>query len=397
MATIVAAPTILWKQVLGLTAVQGAITLAWVIYRLYLPELLAQFGWSRQFAIELLIIESAIAIALEPLMGELSDRSQRWIGTRFPLIWIGVIIASALFIAIPAMAIFGTPREVMHWAIVIILVSWSMAMTAFHSPAISLLKRYSSVSHLPLAVSLLTLTSGLLRATKPFVNQLILNFGPAVTFAVGSLVMLGATALLRSVDFPPTPKSATTKAYSLQLSRSTLGLIAGLGLSSEWGTQLALNNFGKVLPAQLPDTDTEWLKLTIGIGIAAIAIPAGMLATRFGNGRMLCAGLLATAGFSGLMLLLPVPLILVASILVLAISLNLVLNGGISFALSTVPPEKAGLGVGMYFGGTAAGASLFGVIFSKPEQISLSLGALIGAIACLIATLCVAAIGNRKR
>lgn len=390
----IAAPRVEWKQVLSLTAVQGAITLTWVIYRLYLPDLLAQFGLSPQLAIGLLIVESAIAIALEPLMGELSDRSQRWIGTRFPLIWVGVIIASALFIALPAMAIFGNPSRVMRWAIVIILVSWSMAMTAFHSPSISLLKRCSSAKHLPLAVSLLTLISGLLRATKPFVNQFILSFGAAVTFAVGSLVMLGAIAILRSVDFPPTPKPETANS-SVQPSHSTLGLIAGVGLSREWGTQLALINFGKVLPPQLPGADPDWLKLTIGVGIAAIAIPAGILATRFGNERMLCAGLLATAG-SGLMLLLPVPLILMVSIVTLAISLNLVLNGGISFALSTVPPEKAGLGVGMYFSGTAAGASLFGVIFSKPEQIPPSLGALIGAIACLIATLCVTAISNKK-
>jgi hypothetical protein len=181
---------------------------------LYLPDLLAQFGWSPQFAIGLLIVESASAIALEPLMGELSDRSQSWIGTRFPLIWVGVVIASALFIAIPAMGIFGTYVEVMHWTIVIILVSWSMAMTTFHSPSISLLKRYSSTKHLPLAVSLLTLTSGLLRATKPFVNQFILSFGAAVTFAVSSLVMLRATAILRSVDFPPTPKLLKTTQHN---------------------------------------------------------------------------------------------------------------------------------------------------------------------------------------
>lgn len=36
--------SVLWEQVLGLTAVQGATTLAWVIYRLYLPDLLAHFG-----------------------------------------------------------------------------------------------------------------------------------------------------------------------------------------------------------------------------------------------------------------------------------------------------------------------------------------------------------------
>lgn len=97
------------------------------------------------------------------------------------------------------------------------------------------------------------------------------------------------------------------------------------------------------------------------------------------------------------MVFLLVPIILVISAIVLVISLNLVINGGVAFALSTVPPEKVGLGVGMYFGGTATGSSLFGIIFDKPEQIPLSLGVLIGAIACLIATLYVAAISNRRR
>lgn len=388
--------SVLWEQVLGLMTVQGATTLAWVIYRLYLPDLLAQFGWPRQFAIELLIIESAIAIALEPLMGELSDRSQRWLGTRFPLIGVGVVIASVLLITIPVLAIFTNPVGVMHGAIVVILVLWSMAMTMFHSPAISLLKRYSSVSHLPLAVSLLTLVSGLLRAIKPLVNQFILSFGPAVTFATGSLVLLGATAVLRSVDFPATPGSKSKASPVQPLTRSTLGLIAGVGLSIEWGSQLALNNFNKVFVAQLPGIDPELLKLTIGIGVALMAVPAAMLATRLGNQRMLCAGLLMTAGFSGLMVFLPTPITLAISATVLVISLNLVINGGVAFALSTVPPEKVGLGVGMYFGGTAAGSSLFGMLFNKPEQIPLSLGVLIGAIACLIATLYVAAISKRR-
>lgn len=328
-------------------------------------------------------------------MGDLSDRSQRWIGTR-PLIGVGVVIASTLLVVIPVLAIFTNPIGVMHGAIVVILVLWSMAMTMFHSPAISLLKRYSSISHLPLAVSFLTLISGLLRAMKPQVSQFILTFGPLVTFATGSLVMLGATAALHSVDFPATPGS--NQASPVQpLTRSTLGLIAGIGLSIEWGFQLALNNFGKVFAAQLPSIEPQLLKLIIGIVVALMAVPAGMLATRLGNQRMLCAGLLVTAAFSGLMVFLPGLIILGISAIVLVISLNLVINGGIAFALSTVPPGKVGLGVGMYFGGTAAGSSLFGVIFSKPEQIPLSLGVLVGAIACLIATLYVAAISNTHR
>lgn len=148
---------------------------------------------------------------------------------------------------------------------------------------------------------------------------------------------------------------------------------------------------------QLPGINPELLKLTIGIVVAVMALPAAMLATQLGNQRMLCTGLLMTAGFSGLRVLLPTPIILAISATVLAISLNLVVNGGVAFALSTVPPEKVGLRVRMYSGGTAAGSSLFGIIFNKLEQIPLSLGVLIGAIACLIATLYVAAISNRRR
>jgi hypothetical protein len=40
-------PAVLWLQVWGLAAVQGAITLTWIIYNLYLPQLLAQFSFPK--------------------------------------------------------------------------------------------------------------------------------------------------------------------------------------------------------------------------------------------------------------------------------------------------------------------------------------------------------------
>jgi len=45
---------------------------------------------------------------MEPLFGGLSDQAQRWIGGRFPFV-AGGSAASALFIAIPAVVIFGSP------------------------------------------------------------------------------------------------------------------------------------------------------------------------------------------------------------------------------------------------------------------------------------------------
>jgi hypothetical protein len=45
MARSQSAPAILWAQVGGLAALQGAITLTWVIYNLYLVDLLTRLGF----------------------------------------------------------------------------------------------------------------------------------------------------------------------------------------------------------------------------------------------------------------------------------------------------------------------------------------------------------------
>ncbi|HBB30715.1 MAG TPA: MFS transporter, partial [Cyanobacteria bacterium UBA9273] len=108
-------PKVLWLQVWGLAAVQGAIALTWVIYNLYLVKLLTQFGFPKGLATGLLILENILAAVMEPLMGGLSDRSQRWIGTRFPFISVGIILASAFFIAIPAFMVFGSAIAAIRW------------------------------------------------------------------------------------------------------------------------------------------------------------------------------------------------------------------------------------------------------------------------------------------
>ncbi|MEM8605390.1 MAG: MFS transporter, partial [Cyanobacteria bacterium P01_H01_bin.121] len=59
--------------------------------------------------------------------------------------------------------------------------------------------------------------------------------------------------------------------------------------------------------------------------------------------------------------------------------------GTIPFALSLVPAERAGLGTGMYFSGGAIANSVFGLVFSTPDQFSPAIGALLGGAAFLLA------------
>lgn len=383
---------VLWQQVWGLAAVQGSITLAWLIYGLYLPQLLSQFGFPQTLAAGLLIVESLLAVVMEPLMGGLSDRSYRWVGSRFPFISVGVILSSALFITLPAIAIFGNPSGVIRWVFIAALIAWALAMTVFRSPAFALLGRYAAPAELPSAASLLILVGGLISAFRPVVSQFLLSFPPAVIFAIGSFVLLGAAAALRAVD--PSLGEKTPDQLSKPLSHypliPALALLFGAGAGIAWGTRFLLDLIPKLLKTQLSSADVNTWMLVFSLLLAIAALPAGKVAVQIGNRRAMLIGIIATVIWMQLVVFFSHWFsILVTGIVVIA-AFSLILNGVLPFALAMMPPHRAGLGVGMYFGGFSAGIGLFGLVFSQPGSIAITTNAIVGAVAFLVAASCIA-------
>lgn len=386
-------PRVLWLQVWGLAAVQGAIALTWVIYNLYLLKLLTQFGFPKELATGLLILENILAAVMEPLMGGLSDRAQRWIGTRFPFISVGVVLASALFIAIPAFIAFSSPTAAIRWVLPVLMVAWALAMTVFRSPALSLLGRYAFATNLPQAASILTLVGGLAGAMGLLANQFILSLGPIFTFSIGSFTLLVAATALKLVnpnsgiqqqtlDTPVSPKPASSWR---EISIPRLGFVFGAGVGVALGFRLVMQTFPQILDAQVPGANKGLILGGIFIALALTAIPAGNLASRLGNRQAMTYGLVAMAGFTALMGVVHNGVIAAGIAIALGGAFSLVSNGTIPFALSMVPPDKAGLGTGMYFSGGAVASSVFGALFSQPDSLSPIAGALIGATAFLAA------------
>jgi hypothetical protein len=128
---------------------QGAITLLWVVYNLYLVQILTQLGLSQELAVGLLVIENLLAMVVEPLMGSFSDRRQHQIGTRLPLISLGAVLAAGLFGVIPTVLVVG--QGPLRWGLPLLLIAWATAMAVFRSPALSLLGRYALGTQLPQA------------------------------------------------------------------------------------------------------------------------------------------------------------------------------------------------------------------------------------------------------
>ncbi|MBD1912706.1 MFS transporter [Leptolyngbya sp. FACHB-16] len=366
---------------------QGAITLMWVTYNLYLPKFLEQFGFPVAAATALIIAENILSAGVEPLMGSFSDRTQRWLGTRFPFIATGVIVASVLFMAIPAIALFGAQvGTVMRSILIIALIAWALSMTIFRSPALSLLGRYAINSQMPLAASILTLVGAVTGAIGPVANQALLKLGAPLTFTIGSLVLLGAATLLRSVA-PPAPNSDTVAETHEPLDWSRLGLIFGAGMGIAIGFRLMLTMVPLRLAESAGSGAPSWILLVLFVAIALSALPTGTLAVRLGNSRAMLIGLGALAIALSLCLINLSSAGVAALTAILGVAFSLVSNGTLPFALSLVPPVRAGLATGLFFGGGALGVSLF---FSLFQKLNTSQGLVGGAIAFLFAAGCIA-------
>jgi MFS family permease len=398
MARSQSAPAILWAQVGGLAALQGAITLTWVIYNLYLVDLLTRLGFPQALATGLLIIENLLAMVMEPLMGSFSDRLQHQVGTRFPLISLGVIVAAGCFLAIPT-GLFWGQGPLLRWLLPLIMVAWALAMTVFRSPAMSLLGRYAFATHLPQAASMLTLVGGLAGAAGPLANQFILGLGPLVAFAIGSGVLLLASVALgqfrpnATVGSQGRPGTGTPTATT-PLDLSNLGLIFGAGVGIALGFRLVMTTFPTILKQNVTAIAPPLVMGLIFIALAVTAMPAGWWATRLGNNRAMLVGLallvLLTAVMNGVSS--------VALSLTLAVglggALSLVFNGTLPFALGLVPAEKAGLGIGLYFSGGALATCLF-ASWLTGDHLPPQGKVLLAALAFLLAALCVGVAAKR--
>lgn len=377
---------VLWGQVWGLALVQGAIALTWVIYNLYLVALLTRFGFPESLAVGLLIIENLLAMVMEPLMGSLSDRVQQWIGSRFLLVALGIILAAAAFVAIPLMVL----RVQVAWLLPLIMVLWALAMTVFRSPAMSLLGQYAFATRLPQAASILTLVGGLAGAMGPLASDIILGMGPLVAFSLGSgTLLLAALALQLSQPGQRVGSTAQASSFGGNIDLPKLGLVFGAGVGVGLGFRLLMAAFPAALAERLSATPPSIIMGLLFISLAATAVPAGILALRWGNRLAMIGGLGGMTCFCLLIGVVHHGLVAAALAIALGAAFSLVSNGTIPFALSMVPPHKHGLGTGLYFSGGALASSLFGFWLNQGLTISPGWGGVVGGLAFLGAAGCV--------
>ncbi|GAB4214297.1 MAG: SLC45 family MFS transporter [Synechococcales cyanobacterium] len=350
-----------WVPVGVLAALQGAVTLCWVIYNFYLPDLLQQVGVGAAVAIGIQLVENALAAVVEPLMGGASDRLRQWVGSRFPLIAAGVVGAVALFALIPWL----------NQAVILctVVVLWAVAMSVFRSPALAQIHRYVNDYAQPRAVALLTLVGGVVGGFAPVTQSWLVQQGPAVAFTVGSLVLLLVGIILRWVDGPTvTPAEAPTRdPVSWPVLLPLLGLGFGVGVAF----RMMLMRVPDLVAPSLPVPDPSWVVAAILLISGAVALPAGQVVQRLGTQGAVRLGLVGMAAGMALCALFP-PAGAVWVVL-LGTGFSLVSTGAISHALALSSAPWAGLAVGLYFGGFSAAMAVINAVLAWTEMASVFL------------------------
>jgi Na+/melibiose symporter-like transporter len=380
-------PQILWQQVGSVAILQAAIALLWVVYNLYIGNLLEQIGVAASAASTILIVENLLAALIEPVMGSLSDGAKRWMGTQLPWISGGAIAASALFMAIPVSLTFGTAAS-LQTILPILVIAWAMAMAIFRTPVVALLGRYATATELPYAASLLTLVGAIAAMLTPFAGRFILSFGAIPTFSLGSFVLLGALIWMQRVNpvFATVLHAVPSEPSALQSERGrspvifrSLGLIFILGIGVTIGSRILGQSFVAVLKPLPVEIGAVMGGMAMSSAIAAL--PMGKLMTKFGSRVGLILGLLMMVGLLASLPLVQTPSLAIGMAIALGIALSMIGNGTMALALALVP-EKTGLGTGLFFSGVAIGVALF---FSYLKDQS---GAVGGILAYAIAAIC---------
>lgn len=373
------APRTLWPQVISLGLLNAAMGLAWLAYQLYLPSLLTTMGIAAGFVATLLLIESLLAIVLEPLFGLGSDVTFRRMGTRWPLILLGCLLSAAILVAVPAFLLEPAQRDGRVRLVVIgLLLAWAMAMAVCRTPVLALLGRYSSPAALPQAAAVLTFLSAGVAALRPGAKDFILGLGPMLCFLIASGVMLLTMAMLQFVDSSANPvEPEPTDPFPASPANIAFIALAGavFGVANKVG-------FGEVLPRALGTAFDPAQRNQLLLGAFALlalsSLLTGAVAKRVGNNRvMLFAAALAGAELLVLTVM-KGPQMVLAACCIFVLLYACVANGAFPFVFARVPHGRGGLGLGFWFGGLAAGSALFGWLIPTPANLSLAQLAQVG-------------------
>lgn len=344
---------------LQLSVIQFFFVTTWVIYVIFLGDLLERIGLGKEYVIWFILLDQAIFTITDVLMGYASDRVERFLGRLGPTIIAVTLISCGAFALLPfATGLRGETAVVVFTAL---LVVWIATSSVLRAPPIVLLMKHAARPQAPSLAALTLLGLALGGAVSPYLGLWLKGGSPYLPFVVSSFALAAATFGLARVqrivaNLPPQAQDSGNKEPAGTQPLALL-FIGSLFLALGFQVHAFLNSKAQFLRF-VEATDLLWVLPVFWVGFKLFALVIPGAARRFGAGTVMAAGALvgAVALFgcykaSSLEILL-------ASQLLSGGAWGVVFTAGITVALGLGTNGREGLVLGSWFTVLSLGALL---------------------------------------
>jgi len=344
---------------LQLSVIQFFFVTTWVIYVIFLGDLLEMIGLGKEVVIWFILLDQAIFAITDVLMGYASDRVERFLGRLGPAIIAVTLISCGAFALMP----FATDLRD-ETAIVVftaLLVVWVATSSVLRAPPIVLLMKHAARAQAPHLAALTLLGLALAGAVSPYLGLWLKGTSPYLPFVLSSCALAAATFGLARVqrivaNLPPQERDSGTKAPAGTQPLALL-FIGSLFLALGFQLHSFLNSKAQYLQF-VEAANLLWVLPVFWIGFKLFALVVPSAARRFGAATVM--GTAALIGAAALLGCYKAPNLemLLASQLLAGGAWGAVFTAGITVALGLGTSGREGLVLGSWFTVLSVGALL---------------------------------------
>ena len=275
----------------ALAGVQFFFTLAWTVYALQLPGLLATAGIAASWLTLLLMADQLVFAVMDVAFGVMADRMAEGYRRLARLLVVLSSLSAVAFVLLPLVA------GVAPGALLAVLAIWVVSASVVRAPTLILLGKRAKAAQQADLVVWYASGMALASALAPFVGLWLKGSDPRLSFSMSAVTLLVAVIVLLRVvgknvpvaeQEPPRP--ASFAAY--------LPLLLVLGLAG-FGFQLhAFVNASPLYQLHAGKEQLPWLMPLVWLGFFAMLVAVGPLLKRFGAMPVATGGILLTAAAS---------------------------------------------------------------------------------------------------
>ncbi len=393
-----------------------ASSLAWSLYNSFIPLMLREFVGSTALIGLVMTIDNVFGVIFQPLFGQLSDRTRTRFGKRMPYIMVGIPLCSAAFMLIPFMKSLVPMMAA--------IITFNFIMSTWRSPVIALMPDLTPSPLRSKANGIINLMGGVGAIVAFLVGGRLTTLGGyKASFAMGAFVMVlalmvmvlfvrepdsrcprpaagsgsgdGAAAESGAAEDDDCPRVSRDLMHHLSRAEkkslfALLGAIffwfCGFNAVETFFTSYATTNL------QLNPGSAASMLTFFSLALVACAVPAGILAGRYGRRRMILIGICGNIAAFTPMYFVTSRTVVMVLMVVAGVFWSLININSLPMVVEMAQADRIGSFTGYYyffsFSASIASPILFGLIHDLTKNYSIlfvySIVAFLLALGCML-------------